>query len=226
MKRRLAYIDDNRDNLDCMKLVLAENYDVKTYQNPLKFIAAFKPDYFSAILIDIHMPVLDGFSLYEKILEKDGYNGCPIVFISSDNSHATRIKSFDLGAVDFLDRHLSHVELTSRLKSQIDFFLKHRRIIEMGNIKLNLTLLKAYIDDSEIKLTFIEFKLLNFLIKSFPDPIHKDALMEAVWFDTHVLDATVYTHTFNLNTKVTAWDYEVVTERSKGTLLQKKNKVS
>lgn len=225
MKRRLAYIDDNKENLDCMKLVLAENYDVKTYQNPLKFIASFKPNYFSAILIDIHMPVLDGFSLYEQILEQDGYNGCPIVFISSDNSDASRIKSFDLGAVDFIDRHLSHVEVTSRLNSQINFFHKHRRIVEMGNIKLNLTLLKAYVDEKETKLTFIEFKLLNFLIRSFPEPIHKEALMEAVWFDRHVLDATIYTHTFNLNTKVADWDYEVVTERSKGTLLQKKNKV-
>lgn len=225
MKRRLAYIDDNKENLDCMKLVLAENYDVKTYQNPLKFMAAFKPDYFSAILLDIHMPVLDGFSLYQQIIEQDGYNGCPIIFISSDNSDASRIKSFDLGAVDFLDRHLSHVEVTSRLNSQINFFHKHRRIVEMGNLKLNLTLLKAYVDDKETKLTFIEFKLLNFLIRSFPEPINKEALMEAVWFDSHVLDATIYTHTFNLNTKVANWDYEVVTERSKGTLLQKKNKV-
>ena len=225
MKQRLAYVDDSKDNLDCMKLILAKNYDVKTYQNPFKFLASFKPDYFSAILLDIHMPVLDGFSLYEKIIEKDGYNGCPIVFISSDVSDASRIKSFDLGAVDFIDRHLGYVEVASRLDTQINFFHKHRRIVELGNIKLNLTLLKAYVDDREIKLTFIEFKLLNFLIKSFPDPIHKDTLMEAVWFDTHVLDATIYTHTFNLNTKVADWDYEVVTERSKGTLLQKKNKV-
>jgi len=84
--------------------------------------------------------------------------------------------------------------------------------------------LKAYLNDQEIKLTFIEFKLLNFLVKSFPAPSNKEELAEAVWSDNRVLDATIYTHTFNLNSKIQDWEYEAVTERSKGTMLLKKSR--
>ena len=222
MKQRLAYIDDNRSNLDCIGLILSSDFSVDTFQCPNDFLEHFNTSIFSAILVDIHMPIMDGFALYEKIIEQDKYNGCPIGFISSDDSEVNRIKSFSLGAVDFLDRSMSPTELLARVKSQILYFQKHRNIIELGNLKLNLTILKAYLNDEELKLTFIEFKLLCHLLKIYPGKSTKDDLTEKVWSSGHVAEATIYTHTFNLNSKIEKWDYEVITERGKGTMLTKK----
>lgn len=223
MKQRLAYIDDNKSNLDCIGLILEDDFSVDTFIDPFKFLAQYSLALANAILIDIHMPTLSGFSLYEKIIEHEDYNGCPIVFISSDDTDETRIKSFSLGAVDFIDRRMNPKEMITRINSKILFFQKHRTVIELGNLKLNLTLLKAFLHDEELKLTFLEFKLLCHLLKSYPGFTNKDELIEAVWANVHVLDATIYTHTFNINSKLEKWDHEIVIKRDKGMILAPKS---
>lgn len=225
MKQSLAYIDDNENNLDCLGLIFESDFNIKTFQNPLTFLDDYKSNDFTAVLVDIHMPLMSGFDLYEKLIESERYDGCPIFFISSDDSVATRIKSFSLGAIDFLDRKMTPQEMLSRIKSKIKFHHMHRNIIEFGNLKLNLTLLKAFLNDVALKLTFIEFKLLCHLVRSYPEPTSKDELVEIFWSSQHVLDATIYTHTFNLNAKMKKWDHEVVLERKKGMVLTKKSEI-
>jgi DNA-binding response OmpR family regulator len=221
-KSRLAYIDDNQNNLEYIGLVLENDFEVETFNDPLKFLSHFPQTSYKAILVDIHMPSIDGFSLYEKIIENSNYNGCPLIFISSDDTNENRIRSFSLGAVDFLSRMMTPVEMLTRVRSKIAFFEKHRSIIEFGSLKLNLTLLKAYLEDEELKLTFIEFKLLCHFLKTYPSSSSKEELVDKIWSNGLVLDATIYTHIFNLNAKLVNWDHEVITERMKGTLLVKK----
>ena len=209
VKAEVAYIDDNKANLECIETVLNQDFSVTTFQKPEKFLKKFDSSSYTTILVDIHMPTLDGFSLYEKIIEHPHYNGCPILFISSDDSDQARIKSFSLGAVDFLNRAINPEEMIARIKSKILFFQKHRSIIEFTNLKVNLTLLKAYLNNRELPLTFIEFKILCLVLRNYPDFIKRPDLIQQVWRTDHVLDATIYTHVSNLNSKLTDWDYEI-----------------
>ena len=222
MKSKLAYVDDNKNNLEYISLILESEYDVETFSDPNLFLSGCAQAAYTAILVDIHMPRIDGFSLYEKIIEDPQYNGCPIIFISSDDTNENRIRSFSLGAVDFLNRQMSPVEMLTRVRSKIAFFQKHRSIIEFGNLKLNLTLLRTYLGEDELKLTFIEFKLLCHFLKTYPSSSSKEELIDKIWGNGLVLDATIYTHIFNLNAKLLNWDHEVITERMKGSLLVKK----
>jgi len=219
MKQRLAYIDDCKSNLDFIGLILENDFAVEIYQNPLSFLKIYDDSIFTAILVDVHMPLMSGFALYEKIIEHKNYDGCPIYFISVDNSDATRIKSFSLGTVDFLNRLMSPGEILARIKSQINFFQKHRTIVDCGNIKLNLTLLKTFLNEGEIKLTFLEFKFLSQLLKNFPGCTQKEELIVNVWSKAHVEDATIYTHIFNINSKLEGWDHQVISERGKGIMI-------
>lgn len=222
LKSEIAYIDDNSLNLDCIKTILEQDFNVGTFSKPENFLTSFDNSSYSAILVDIHMPTMDGFTLYEKIIEHPHYNGCPILFISSDDSDAARIRSFMLGAVDFLNRIINPEEMIARIKSKILFFKKHRSIIEFTNLKVNLTLLKAYINNVELPLTFIEFKILVHVLRSYPDVVSKEQLIQQVWRTDHVLDATIYTHVSNLNSKLSGWDFEINGLKSKGVQLMKK----
>lgn len=222
MKAEVAYIDDNYLNLECIKTVLNQEFAVQTFQKPEMFLQNFGTSSYVTILVDIHMPTMDGFSLYEKILEHPQYNGCPILFISSDVSDKARIKSFVLGAVDFLDRSISPDEMIARIRSKILFYQKHRSIIEFTNLKVNLTLLKAYLNNKELPLTFIEFKILCLVMRNYPDLVTKKDLVEHVWRSDHVLDATIYTHISNLNSKLGEWDFEINGLKLKGFHLMKK----
>ena len=226
MKSEIAYIDDNHLNLDCIKTMLSPDFEVQTFFQPESFLEKFNTSSYKSILVDIHMPTLDGFSLYEKIIAHPHYNGCPILFISSDDSDSARIRSFSMGAVDFLDRSITPEEMIARIKSKIQFYQKHRSIIEFTNLKINLTHLKAYLNNQELPLTFIEFKILCFVLSKYPEVITKEQLVLHVWRTDHVLDATIYTHVSNLNSKLGEWDYEINGLKTKGVQLTKKETVT
>lgn len=223
MKAGIAYIDDNKLNLDCIKTILDKDFEVNIFSQPDLFLTKFPANTYVSILLDIHMPAIDGFSLYEKIIEHPEYNGCPVLFISSDNSDSARIKSFLLGAVDFIYRDVSPEEMIARVKSKIQFFQKHRNIIEFTSLRVNLTLLKTYLHNAELPLTFIEFKILCLVLRNYPDYVAKADLVEQVWRTDKVLDATIYTHVSNLNTKLVSWDHQVIGLKGKGIQLTKRD---
>lgn len=56
------YSDNNNTN---------SRIEIYTYNNPLEVLSGFKPDFYDLLLVDISMPILNGFELYEKIIEKD-----------------------------------------------------------------------------------------------------------------------------------------------------------
>jgi DNA-binding response OmpR family regulator len=221
-KRNIAYVDDSLDNLECIQHLFAPEFDVDIFLGAREFLNDYETSSYSCILTDIHMPGVDGFELYEKIIAHPNYNGCPVLFISSDDSENARIKSLTLGAVDFISRLTNADELIARVKSRIQFFRSHRSIVEFDQLKVNLTLLKAYLNGEEVPLTFIEFKLLWLVIKNYPDTVSKETLVQQIWRGAHVLDATIHTHIFNLNSKLEAWVYEVLAVKGKGVQLQKR----
>lgn len=223
MKSCVAYVDDDKSNLELMKLILGEEFEVETFNDPDKFLASYSTANYVAVVLDVHMPKMSGFTLQEKIMEHPDFNGSPILFISSDDSDESRIKSFTLGAVDFMNRKISPTEILARVKSKIEFFKKHRTVIEFGNLRVNLTLLKAFLNNKEIALTFTEFKLLTLLLKFYPELITKQQVIDFVWNKGVVLDATLYTHVSNLNSKLVLWDHEIVGVKTKGLKLQRKD---
>ena len=78
---------------------------------------------------------------------------------------------------------------------------------------------------NELALTFIELKLLALLIRTFPEIVPKEEIIEQVWKGSHVLDATIYTHVSNLKAKLKEWEYEIQSVKMKGMQLVKKQSV-
>lgn len=220
----IAYIDDDQLNLDYIESILQNDFKTHIYQDPHLYLTKFSQLKLSALLIDVHMPVMDGFTLYENIIQHPNYNGCPILFISYDDTERARIKSFELGAVDFLNRTIAPEELIARIKSKIMFFQKHKNIIELAGLRVNLTLLKAYFENNELPLTFIEFKILSLMLRNQSQVVSKEVLIQQVWNLDHVLDATIHTHVSNLNAKIELWSYEITAVKFKGLQLVRKNK--
>lgn len=223
MRYEIACVDDSKLNLDYMVTLLGTDFSVYPFQQQNVFLEGLGKKNYDCILLDLHMPEGDGFSLYEKILAHPKFNGCPIFFISTDDSEETRIKSLTLGAVDFISRFVPPMELLARIKAKMKFFQSHRSIIEFDGLKINLTLLKTYLYESEIALTFIELKLLTLVLRHYPDSISKESISENVWKGTTVQDATIHTHVFNLNNKLAEWSYEIQVAKGIGAQLVRKS---
>jgi len=221
MKPRLACIDDDQSNLEALRIILSSEFDIDLYIDATQFLSNVGSKSYDVILTDIHMPNQNGYCLYESLLADPRYNGCPIIFISSDDSDSARIHSFELGAVDYIHRSTLPEEMIARIKSKMKFFEQHRNIIEFGTLKVNLTLLKTYLLGNEVPLTFIELKMLHLMLRQYPEVLDKEVLIESIWGANTVMDATIYTHISNLNNKLKDWNY-AIQSKSGGIQLVKK----
>jgi DNA-binding response OmpR family regulator len=72
--KRILIVDDNADIAFTLQIGLENNdagMQVYSYENPVNALMDFKPNFYDLLLIDVNMPLMDGFQLCEKLLQKD-----------------------------------------------------------------------------------------------------------------------------------------------------------
>lgn len=212
---KVAYFDDDVANLSFYKQILGDEFSIQTFQNSLKFAEVIDSS-FSAILIDVMMPGMDGFELYQEIRKHPKYNGCPILFITADNSDEIRYKSIEIGGHDYLNRMMKRDELILRIQNRINFFHENRRLYHLGKVKIDTASLKVFFEEVLIDLTMIELKVLKTLVTKYPDIISRESLCQEVWPDQQVQSTTLNTHLYNLRVKFADWDYDIQSVKSRG----------
>lgn len=215
MKFNLVYFDDQIHNIEAFQMLLKESFIIDGYTETSNYSDILKKHKPHGIILDLHMPYQDGFTLYEKIINSEDYNGCPIFFISGDISDESRIKSIETGAIDFFQRDISGAELTLRLVSKIKMFLQGSTIIDVGNLKLDSNKFTVAIKNKPIDLTMIETRILFCVIKAMPQPIEKDELISKIWNDNNN-KSKINVHLSNMKLKLWNWDHEL---KIKGSVL-------
>lgn len=209
MKWTLVYFDDQIQNIEVWRDLLEENFNVVGCANALKYPAVMKENHPHAFLLDVHMPMMDGHTLYKNITEHPLYNGCPIFFISGDVSDENRIRSYESGAVDFLPRDLPIEEIILRLSNKIRFYLQTSTVLELGNMRIDVKSLKTTINNAPVELTLLEMRLLGILLRSFPQAISRGEVIKRIWGDESVKPGTINTHIANLRPKIEKWNHGI-----------------
>ena len=209
MKWTLLYFDDQLDNIEAMTELLSDRFHVIATQdvnNYSKLMDEHRPH---AFLLDVHMPQMDGYTLYTKIQEHSQYNGCPIIFISGDQSLESRLKSQDMGAIDYISRELRVEELVVRLINKIKLHQLTALKLEVGNLNVDLETFKVVVDDEIIDLTLLEMRILGVLFRNYPESVTRAELIKKIWGDEVVKQGTVDTHITTLRPKLKSWDHTI-----------------
>ena len=91
-KKRILVIDDDQDTTNSIRLSLEDSglFEVDTYTDPLVALSNYRSNFYSILLIDIRMPKMDGFELYQKIKKID--NKVKVCFISEYDVDHTALK--------------------------------------------------------------------------------------------------------------------------------------
>lgn len=104
LKRTIMIVDDELINLEILKEILSEEYEVLTAENGKQALdtlhSSLKP--VSLILLDINMPVMDGLEFLEAIKGEDSYKNIPIIVLTAEKDN--ELKSIKMGAVDFIPK--------------------------------------------------------------------------------------------------------------------------
>ncbi len=160
-------------------------------------------------LVNIHMPMMDGFSLHKQIAQDSLYNGCPFFFISGDQTLANKLLSYEDGAVDFLPQTISQEELVVRISSKIKMYLGRTNILEVANLRIDINALKCFMDGKVLDLTLLEMRLISTLLREFPGPVNRKVLVKKVWGEQVIKPGTLSTHITNVRNKLQAWNYYI-----------------
>jgi CheY-like chemotaxis protein len=112
-KRRILVVDDEPDVCMVYQIVLEDaGFECIPYTDSVKALQGFKRNYYDLILLDIKMPVLNGFELCKKIIELD--RSVHIVFITASEEYYEKFRSQhfpELGKINYIQKPVGNDEL-------------------------------------------------------------------------------------------------------------------
>jgi len=117
VKKRILIVEDDLDNALLVRLLLErENFDVLTAENGENGIAVTKKEHPDLIVLDLDMPVMDGWMMIEKIKEDKNAADIPIVVVTAHLLPDEKSKAFDAGCDGYVLKPFHVKELIAEIK--------------------------------------------------------------------------------------------------------------
>jgi two-component system, OmpR family, response regulator ChvI len=115
VRRKILLVDDELDIILSLKLFLEENgFEVDAYDNPSSAIADYKPGLYHLLILDIKMPQIDGFELYERIHKMD--NNAKVFFLTAVSDFSGyKVDNKPSGENRFIQKPIDGPELLKRI---------------------------------------------------------------------------------------------------------------
>lgn len=191
-----------------------ENYDVIESSNGEEAINAALDNNIDLIIMDIMMPVLDGFSAAKEIL-KD--KKIPIIMLSARSEEYDKLLGFDLGIDDYITKPFSPKEMVARVKAVLKRSYNITDTFVYEGLTVDFRAHTVKIDEKEIKVTPKEYELLCYFISNPHVALSREQLLAKVWgYDFFGDDRTVDTHIKMLRNNLGTYRNLITTVRSVG----------
>ena len=220
-KMHVTIVDDIQDNLLSYKELLETNFDLELIQNPVELLGYLNTKKTDLVILDLHMPNMNGFELYGKF--KNTHPEIPVIFLTGDPSEDVVVQGMELGADDFIVKPVSLNELVARIKNKIITKKGSKPIEEkltFDGFILHTEVQMAEIGDKKIQLTPIEFKIIHLLAKSPNKIFSRDYITNLLWPNVHVQNQNIDTHLSNLRKKLKPFSQYIKTIKSRGYILR------
>lgn len=146
------------------------------------------------VLMDINLPVYDGFYWCNKIRD---ISKVPIIFISSRNTPMDMVMSINMGGDDFIQKPFYEEVLITKIKALLrrtySYTETDATIIEHDGVILNLNNGDVFYGDKKAELTKNEFKILNILMQNKGTVVSREKIMRSLWEDESFVDDNTLT---------------------------------
>ena len=197
VKIRILLVDDDRQNSEFLRKFLeVEGYEVTYAENGRKGWEAFsaaKPD---LVLLDVNMPVMNGFELARLIRERD--LGVLIFFLTDRTEKADRLKGFDLKGNDYIPKPFYPEELIAKIRERFE----HRQASLPSRIVIGQTIFDSNLSTIEFTgtvqhLSARQSEILTILAQHIGQTVERSYLLEHVWGNDS------YANSLALNVQIT-----------------------
>ncbi len=135
MEHPLVYIIDNEPHIrELIQELLIKNYKTIAFESGVPALERFKQQQPDIVLLDIHLPDENGYSICDQIKALDPQRQTTIIFITGDNSPEERMKSYDAGCDDYLVKPFISKELLAKVDKVKEYQNKNKDLQIQHNI--------------------------------------------------------------------------------------------
>lgn len=196
MSKRILLVEDDESISEMVeKYLRSEGFIITTVNNGEAAVKQNQSSAFDLIILDIMMPKLDGLEVLRIIRET---SAVPILIMSAKDSDVDKALGLGLGADDYLAKPFSLLELSARVKAAIRRATQYSReqqvnedVIEVGDLKIDVTNFMVMKGKEHIKLTAKEFAILKLFASNQNRVFTKQQIYQLVWEDEYYGDENI-----------------------------------
>jgi two-component system OmpR family response regulator len=165
----------------------AKNFDTELATDGVEGAKMFKRSSYDFILLDVMMPLKDGFTLAKEIREEDKHT--PILFLTAKSMKEDALEGFRSGGDDYITKPFSMEELLARMTailrrtSALPDDTNETVQYSIGKYQFDYNKQKLSLDETEVKLTTKENELLYLLCKNKNNVMERSYALKAIWGD-------------------------------------------
>ena len=205
----ILVVDDDKEIVESIEIYLRnEGYKVFKAYDGLEALDILTNEEIHLILMDIMMPKLDGIKATIKIRQE---KNIPIILVSAKGEDTDKILGLNIGADDYITKPFNLLELIVRVKSNLRRYMNfgnfnnetREDVLRSGGLELNTSTKEVKVDGNQVKVTPIEYRILELLLRNKGRVFSIDEIYEKVWKEESFnVENTVAVHIRRIREKI------------------------
>ncbi|MBM7621024.1 DNA-binding response OmpR family regulator [Bacillus tianshenii] len=200
-------VDDEKEIRDAIEIYLKnEGVRVLKAKDGVEALEMLHENQVHLILLDVMMPRLDGISATYRIREE---KNIPIIILSAKSEDTDKILGLQVGADDYVTKPFNPMELVARVKSQLRRYVSLgtfegiKKVIDLNGLTLDKEAKEVAVQGEPVKLTPIEYKIVEFLMSNAGRVYSINDIYERVWKEPgYNAENTVAVHIRKIREKI------------------------
>ena len=185
MAKKVLVVDDEKLIVKGIRFSLEQDgYEVECAYDGEEALQLATDNTYDMILLDLMLPKMDGFEVCQHIRE---FSNVPIVMLTAKGDDMDKILGLDYGADDYITKPFNILEVKARIKAIMrrtgtkENAQAKERVIENGDLRLELDSRRLFILGREVNLTAREFELLELFVTNQNKVFSREKLLQLVW---------------------------------------------
>lgn len=202
---KILVVDDERSIRQILETRLSiRGYTIVLAANGEEALSLFHKEQPNLVILDIMLPKIDGYEVCSEIRKE---SQVPIIMLTALGDISDRVLGLELGADDYVIKPFSPKELEARIRSvlrrvetknELTIRNSNQSILQIGTLAIDTNKRQVFKGKKRIKLTGMEFNLLELLVTKAGERLSRSMILDAIWgytperyLDTRVVDVHI-----------------------------------
>jgi len=204
----ILIVEDEKDiAVGIEAYLINQGYKVSIAGNGIEALEIVETTSIDLAIVDVMMPKMDGITFTMKLREHYHF---PVIMLSAKSEEVDQIMGLNMGADDYVTKPFRPLELLARVNSQLRRYKRfstitqeqNHHLMTIGGLEMNTETKEFSVDGSCVKLTPIEYKILNLLMKHPGRVFPAEEIYERIWNENAVNTDTIMVHIRNIREKI------------------------